>query len=87
MGLTNFNKSTNVIVRTEVAVNIESEYICILFTHCMNHIFTSCKMSIFNSSNFRVTLFHSLGWNKVGDSGATALADVLSVNQSLKMLK
>ena len=30
---------------------------------------------------------HSLEWNKIGDSGATALADCLRVNQSLKALK
>ena len=30
---------------------------------------------------------HSISENKVGDSGAYALADALSVNQSLKALK
>ena len=33
------------------------------------------------------TLFHSLEGNKVGKSGASALADTLRVNQSLKTLK
>ena len=33
------------------------------------------------------TLFHSLEENKIEDSGATALADALRVNQSLTTLK
>ena len=33
------------------------------------------------------TLFHSLESNGIGDKGATALADSLNVNQSLKTLK
>ena len=34
-----------------------------------------------------ITPFHSLGGNKIEESGATALADALRVNQSLKALK
>ena len=34
-----------------------------------------------------ITPFHSLGGNKIQASGATALADALRVNQSLKALK
>ena len=33
------------------------------------------------------TLFNSLGFNGIGDEGATALADALQVNQSLTTLK
>ena len=33
------------------------------------------------------TLFYSLEWNAIGHSGATVLADALTVNQSLKTLK
>ena len=29
---------------------------------------------------------HSLGFNEIGDSGATALADALRVSQNLKIL-
>ena len=47
-----------------------------LITQCIHYMHT-----------FWNTLFHSLGGNRVGDSGATALADVLRVNQSLKTLK
>ena len=36
---------------------------------------------------FWSTLFHSLEWNRIGDSGAAALADALTVNQSLTTLK
>ena len=42
-------------------------------------IFTTC-------TNFG-TLFHSLGQNVIGESGTTALADALRVNQSLTTLK
>ena len=37
--------------------------------------------------SFPSTLFHSLEFNMMGDSGASALADALKVNQSLKTLK
>ena len=33
---------------------------------------------------FWSTLFHSLGWNKIGDSGASALADALKSEPELK---
>ena len=33
------------------------------------------------------SLFHSLEWNGIRDSGGSALADALKVNQSLKTLK
>ena len=36
---------------------------------------------------FWSTLFPSVEKNEIGDSGASALADVLRVNQSLKTLK
>ena len=36
---------------------------------------------------FWSTLFHSLEKNGIGDSGASALADALRVNQSLEILK
>ena len=38
-------------------------------------------------TNFKYTLFNSLGDNEVGDAGATALADALRVSQSLKILR
>ena len=34
-----------------------------------------------------ISPFHSLGGNKIQASGATALADALRMNQSLKALK
>ena len=37
--------------------------------------------------NFTCIPFHSLEENEIGDLGATALADVLTVNQSLKTLR
>ena len=41
-----------------------------------------------NCFNFGVyTLFHSLERNRIGDSGTTALADALRVNQYLKILQ
>ena len=33
------------------------------------------------------TLFHSLKDNRIGSEGATALADALTVNENLKILK
>ena len=33
------------------------------------------------------SFFHRLEWNIIGDSGATALAEALGVNQSLKALQ
>ena len=36
---------------------------------------------------FLYTFFHSLGGNTIEDSGASALADTLKVNQILKTLK
>ena len=34
-----------------------------------------------------VTLFNSLGYNKIGDVGAESLGEALRVNHSLKALK
>ena len=38
-------------------------------------------------NSFGLFLFHSLQSNRIGSEGASALADVLRVNKSLKTLK
>jgi len=45
------------------------------------------ELNFRTSSDFKCISFHSLEGNKIGDSGASALADALRVNQSLTMLR
>ena len=52
------------------------------------YILQLCTITYVHSSSLiSSTLFNSLGDNEVGDAGATALADALRVNQTLKVLK
>ena len=44
-------------------------------------------MTIPTFSNYMFTPFHSLEENGIGDSGTSTLANALTVNQSLKILR
>ena len=50
---------------------------------------TICQvcMIILLSTSTNLSLFYSLGDNKIGDKGATGLGDALRVNQNLKTLR